>query len=112
MAFRSPVAYEHHYGSAAVEAYRPLRLNPPRIPGRPSVERGPRYGADSGPGPISSRLGLRGPAAGAVTPPRRASRADPPLAGEGNAGRFAVGSSTTASSVERRRLTSSRRRGG
>src|SRR4051812_49992561 len=39
--------------------YRPLRLNPPRMPGRPSVER-PRAGMDSTPGPISFRLGLRG----------------------------------------------------
>src|SRR5438093_8992236 len=44
-------------------AYRPLDFHPPRIPGLPKVERGPppeRWGFDSGPGPISSSVGLRG----------------------------------------------------
>ena len=66
-------------------AYLPFLLNPPRIPGRPSVEPGLRAGIDSMPGPISLTFGLRARVAG-------------------REGRFAVGSSTTASSVARRRL--------
>ena len=40
---------------------RPRGFQPPRMPARPEVERGPgRYGLDSRCGPISSRSGLRG----------------------------------------------------